>query len=199
MTGVFLSVPRYDWCAPLLHPSSCMWIMDHHSRSPKKNTSQMRCDHKILHISYKDHVVSNEEVHAKIQQAIGSQEEDLNIVKRHKLQWYGHVFHCQNHFARHSERGKKTRQTDEEVERQHQGMGRPGVCTLKNGRNWLQNHLWCPNNSLLRDRWWWRCNYEQYRFSFSYTCMNNKDLFDYFMELIRMCVCVCACGRMMNI
>ena len=31
---------------------------------------EMRCYHKILHISYKDHV-TNEEVHAKIQQAIG--------------------------------------------------------------------------------------------------------------------------------
>ena len=28
----------------------------------------------------------------------------------------------QNHFAGHSERGKKTRQTEEEVGRQHQGM-----------------------------------------------------------------------------
>ena len=32
-----------------------------------------------------------------------------------------------NHLARHSERGKKTRQTEEEVGRQHQGMDRPGV------------------------------------------------------------------------
>ena len=31
----------------------------------------------------------------------------------------------QNHFVRHSERGKKTRQTEEEVGRQHQGMDRP--------------------------------------------------------------------------
>ena len=45
---------------------------------------------KILHISYKDHV-TNEEVHAKIQQAIGPREDLLTIVKRHKLQWYGHV------------------------------------------------------------------------------------------------------------
>ncbi|WP_419585378.1 hypothetical protein, partial [Thiolapillus sp.] len=29
--------------------------------------------------------------------------------------------------ARHGERGKKTRQTEEEVGRQHQGMDRPGV------------------------------------------------------------------------
>ena len=33
----------------------------------------------------------------------------------------------QNHIARHSERRKKTRQTEEEVGRQHQGMDRPGV------------------------------------------------------------------------
>ena len=32
----------------------------------------------------------------------------------------------QNHLARHSEREKKTRQTEEEVGRQHQGMDRPG-------------------------------------------------------------------------
>ena len=33
----------------------------------------------------------------------------------------------QNHLARHSERGKKIRQTEEEVGRQHQGMDRPEV------------------------------------------------------------------------
>ena len=26
MTGVFLSAPRYDWCAPLSHPFSCMLV-----------------------------------------------------------------------------------------------------------------------------------------------------------------------------
>ena len=51
---------------------------------------EMRCYRKILHISYKDHV-TNEEVGAKIQQAIGPHEDLLTIVKRRKLQWYGHV------------------------------------------------------------------------------------------------------------
>ena len=51
---------------------------------------EMICYRKILHISYKDHV-TNEEVRAKIQQAIGPHEDLLTIVKRHKLQWYGHV------------------------------------------------------------------------------------------------------------
>ena len=44
----------------------------------------------ILRISYKDHV-SNEELLAKIQQAIGPHEDLLTIVKKRKLQWYGHV------------------------------------------------------------------------------------------------------------
>ena len=52
----------------------------------------MRYYHKKLHISYKDHV-TNEEVHAKIQQTIGPYEDILIIVKTCKLQWYGHVFH----------------------------------------------------------------------------------------------------------
>ena len=39
----------------------------------------------------------------------------------------------QNHLARHSERGKKTRQTDEEMGRQHQGIGRPGVREVPEG------------------------------------------------------------------
>ena len=51
---------------------------------------EMRCYCKTLHISYKDHV-TNEEVRAKIQLAIGSQGDPLTIVKRRKLQWYGHV------------------------------------------------------------------------------------------------------------
>ena len=32
-----------------------------------------------------------------------------------------------NNLAGHSERGKKTKQTEKEVERQHQEMDRPGV------------------------------------------------------------------------
>ena len=52
---------------------------------------EMRCYRKILHISYKDHA-TNEEVRAKIQQATGPHEDLLTIVKRRKLQWYGHVF-----------------------------------------------------------------------------------------------------------
>ena len=52
--------------------------------------TEMRCYRKILLISYKEHI-TNEVVSAKIQQAIGPHEDLLTIVKRRKLQWYGHV------------------------------------------------------------------------------------------------------------
>ena len=81
---------------------------------------EMRCYRKISCISYKDHV-TNREVRAKIQQAIGPHEDLLTIVKRRKLLWYGHVSRlsglAKDHLARHSERGEKTRQTEEEAER----------------------------------------------------------------------------------
>ena len=51
---------------------------------------EMRRYRKILRISNKEHV-TNEKVRAKIQQAIGRHEDLLTIVKRRKLQWYGHV------------------------------------------------------------------------------------------------------------
>ena len=44
----------------------------------------------MLRIAYKDNV-TNEEVHAKIQQAIRPHEDLLTIIRRRKLQWYGHV------------------------------------------------------------------------------------------------------------
>ena len=62
----------------------------------------------------------------------------------------------QNHLARHSERGKKTRQTEEEVGRQHQGMDRPGVHQIPEGSGEQGKMTVVPQRpSRLRD-WWWR-------------------------------------------
>ena len=95
----------------------------------------MMCYRNILRILYEDHV-TNEEVRVKIQQAIGPHEDLLAIVKRRKLQRYGRLLFIgsdQDHLAGHSERGKKTRQTEEEVGGQHQGMDRPGVRQVPEG------------------------------------------------------------------
>ena len=77
-------------------------------------------------MSYKDHV-TNEEVRVKIQQAIGPHEDLLTIVKRHKLQSYGHVSRSsgltKTIFANQGEEDKV-------------GRGRGGKTTSGNGQAW---------------------------------------------------------------
>ena len=55
----------------------------------------------------------------------------------HKEYVYGilcvHLLWNENHLPRHSEKGKKTGQIEEEVGRQHQGMDRPGVRQVPEG------------------------------------------------------------------
>ena len=119
-------------------------------------TMEMRCYRKILHISYKDHV-TNEEVRANIQQASGPHEDLLTIVKRRKLQWYGHVPHSSG-LAKSILQGTVKGEED----KANRGIGgkttsgngqawssaspRGQWRTEKNGENWLQNYLRCPND-----------------------------------------------------
>ena len=72
---------------------------------------------------YKDHV-TNKEVHAKIQQAIPPHKDLLTIIKRRKLQWYGHVSHS-------SDLAKTILQGTVKGERL--GMDRPGVRQVPKG------------------------------------------------------------------
>ena len=51
---------------------------------------EMRCSRKLLGISYRDHKI-NKEVKTRIENTIGSYEDVLISVKRHKLKWYGHA------------------------------------------------------------------------------------------------------------
>ena len=51
---------------------------------------EMRCFRKLLGTSYRDYI-TNEEVKARIRNAIGPYEDLLTSVKRCKLKWNGHV------------------------------------------------------------------------------------------------------------
>ena len=96
---------------------------------------EMRCYRKIQHISYKDHV-TNEEVRAKIQQAIGPHEDLLTIVKRRKLQWYGHVSRSSGlakAILQGTVKGEEDKADKERGGRQHQEMDRPGVQQVPEG------------------------------------------------------------------
>ena len=119
---------------------------------------EMRCYRNILHISYKDHV-TNEEVHAKIQQAIGPHEDLLTILKRRKLQWYGHVSRSsglaktilQGTVKGGRRQGRQRKRWEDNI-REWTGLefgkSQRAVENRENGKkkNWVRNHLWCPND-----------------------------------------------------
>ena len=119
---------------------------------------EMRCYRKILHISYKDHV-TNEEVRSKIQQAIGPHEDLLTIVKRHKLQWYGHVSRLSGlakTILQGTVKGEEDKADERRVGKTTSGNGqawsyrspRGQWKTEKNGGNWLWSHLESSNDPL---------------------------------------------------
>ena len=96
---------------------------------------EMRCYRKILRVSYKDHV-TNEEVRAKIQQAIGPHEDLLTIVKRRKLQWYGHVSRSSGlakTILQGTVKGGRRQGGQSKRWEQHQRIDRPGVRQVPEG------------------------------------------------------------------
>ena len=111
---------------------------------------------KLLHISYKDHV-TNEEVLAKIQQAIGPHEDFLTTLKGRKLQWYGHVSRSsslaktifQGMVKGRSRQGRQRKRWKDNI-REWTGLESPSPRrqwrTEKNLGNWLRNLPWCPND-----------------------------------------------------
>ena len=116
----------------------------------------MRCYRKILHISYKDHV-TNEEVRAKIQQAIGPHEDLLTIVKRRKLQWYGHVSRSsgltktvlQGTVKGVRRQGRQRKRWEDNI-REWTGLEfakfQRAVENREKWRKLFGSHLWCPND-----------------------------------------------------
>ena len=80
---------------------------------------EMRCYRRLLNISYKDHV-TNEEVRNRIQNAIGVHDDLLTMVKKRKQMVWPHLKilgHGEDNSAGDSERSKKKRKPEEEMER----------------------------------------------------------------------------------
>ena len=113
-----------------IHLPVCLWIMDPHSTAPKKNTSHWNemlpqdTTHLIQRPCYQQG--------SPCQDPAGNwttQRPDDRKKTQTAVVWscFPFIRSGQNHLARHSERGKKTRQTEEEVGRQHQGTDMPGV------------------------------------------------------------------------
>ena len=91
---------------------------------------QLSCEEEL---SYRNEGL---EVRAKIQQANGPHgSPDDRKKTQTAVVWscFPFIRSGQNHLARHSEREKETRQTEEEVGRKHQEMDRPGVRDVPEG------------------------------------------------------------------
>ena len=133
-----------------IHLPVCLWIMDPQSRAPKKNTSHGNevLPQDTMHLIQRPCYQRGSP--CQIQQANRTTRRPLNHRKDTQT---AVVWSClpfirsgQSHFARHSERGKKTRQTEEEVERQHQEMDRPGVRQVPEGSGkWRMEETGCEN------------------------------------------------------
>ena len=124
LSDISASVPRYDWCAPLSHPSSCMLV-----------------NHGPYHLQDTTHFIQRScyQRGSPCHDPAGNRTTRRPLDQRNETQtevvWLCLPFirSGQNHLARHSERGKKTRQIEEEVGRQHQEMDRPGVRQVPEG------------------------------------------------------------------
>ena len=111
--------------------------MDPHSKAPKKNTSH---GNEVLPQDTTDLIQTPCYQRGSLcQDPAGKWTTRRSPDDRKKTQT-AVVWSCspfissgQNHLARHSERGKKTRQTKEEVGRQHQGMDGPGAQQVPEG------------------------------------------------------------------
>ena len=102
---------------------------------------------------------ANKEACAKIQQATGPHE-DLTIVKRGKLQWYGHVSRSSG-LAKTillgtvkggRRQGRQKKRWEDNFREWTNGQAWSSACprgqwrTGRNGGNWLRNHMWCSND-----------------------------------------------------
>ena len=80
------------------------------------------------------------------------------IVKRRKLQWYGHVSRSsglaktilQGTVKGERRQGRQKKRLEDNIKEWtglEFGMSKRAVENRENGENWLQNQLWCPNDS----------------------------------------------------
>ena len=110
--------------------------MDSHSRASKKNTSHRN---EVLPQHATHHTRTMLPTRKSMPRSSRQQTTRRSPDHRKETQ-IAVVWSClplirsvQTHLARHSERGKKTSQTEEEVGRQHQRMNRPGVRQVPEG------------------------------------------------------------------
>ena len=129
------------WKCVYLWPASLVWVllklMDPHFGAPEKNTSH---GNDVL-LQDTTHLIQRPcfQLGSPCPEPAGKwttrRPPDDSKERQTAAVWscFPFIWSDQNHLARHIERGKKTRQTEEEVGRQHQGMDRPEARQVPEG------------------------------------------------------------------
>ena len=159
MTGVFLSAPRYDWCASLSHPSSCMLVNNGPSQQSAKEeykpwkwgaTARYYTSHTKTMLPTRKSVPrsSRQSDHTKTSwpswRDANCSGMVMSLVRQVwpkpscKAQWKGE--------ENKADKGRGVKTTPAKGQAWSSLSPRGQWRTGENGENWLQNHLWCPND-----------------------------------------------------
>ena len=116
---------------------------------------------------YNDHV-GNEEVRAKIQQALGPHEDLLTIVKRCKLQWHGHVSRSsglaktilQGTVKGERRQGRHKKRWEDNIKERTGLEFARSPRAVENREKWrklvVKSSVVPHRPQWLRNRWWWK-------------------------------------------
>ena len=156
MTGVFLSAPRYDWCAPLSHPSS---MLVNHGPSeqnfkeeykPWKWVLMQGTTHLIQRSCYQRGSLYQDAAGNRTTRRPGHRKEMQTEVVWTCLRSWGLVKpSCKARWKRKEDkadrkRGGKTTPGNGQTYSSQSPRGQWRA--EKNGGKWLWSHLWCPND-----------------------------------------------------
>ena len=159
MTGVFLSVPRYDWCA-LSHPSFCMLVNHGPSQQSSKEEykpwkwgATANTTHLIQRPCYQRGSLCQDPAgnwttwrfpdnRKEMQTAVVWS--CLPFIRSGKKKTSCKAQWKEEELKADRRRGGKT--TSGNGQAWSSASPREQWRTEKTGENWLQNHLWCPND-----------------------------------------------------
>ena len=138
-----------------IHLPVRLWIMDPHRQSSREEYKPRKLGPVARYYTSRTRThVTNVEVCAKIQQAIWPYVDLLTIVKRCKLQWYGHVSHSsglaktilQGTVKGGRRQGRERKRWEDNI-REWTGLElAKSQRAVENREKWLRNHLWHPND-----------------------------------------------------
>ena len=159
LTRVFFSTPRYDWCAPLSHPSSCMLVNHGPSQQSSKEeyqpwkwcaTARYYASHTKTMLSTRKSVPrsSRQWDHTKTSWPTKGDTNCSGMVMSpvHQVWPKPSCKPQQKGEEDKAERGGGGKTTSGNGQAWSSASPRGQWRTEENGENWLQNYLWCPND-----------------------------------------------------